>query len=122
MSRPRLIALLLALATLVVFLPAGRFQFVNYDDTDYITENAHVRSGLSWANVLWACTAFHAGNWHPLTWISHQLDCEIFGLNAGPHHLINDLIHSLNSALVFILLWRLTRRLWPSALAAALFA
>ena len=122
MSRPRLIALLLALGTLLVFLPVGRYQFVSYDDTDYVTENPFVKDGLSWTNVHWAFTAFHAGNWHPLTWISHQLDCELFGLNAGPHHLVNALFHAINAALVFILLWQLTSRLWPSTVVAALFA
>jgi len=67
MSRPRLIALLLALGTLVVFLPVGRFGFVNYDDTDYVTENTFVKNGLNWTDIQWAFTAFHASNWHPLT-------------------------------------------------------
>ncbi|HXA43960.1 MAG TPA: glycosyltransferase family 39 protein, partial [Candidatus Angelobacter sp.] len=122
MSRPRLIALLLALATLLVFLPAGRYRFVDFDDPEYVTDNAFVKNGLNWTDLRWAFTAFHSGNWHPLTWISHQLDCELFGLNAGPHHFVNILIHAANVALVFLLLWRLTARLWPSALIAALFA
>ncbi len=122
MSRPRTIALLLTLMTLLVFLPAAWYQFVNYDDTDYIAENPNVKSGLNWPNVKWAFTTFYAGNWHPLTWLSHQADCEFFGLKAGAHHLINVLIHAVNSALVFALIWRLTSRLWPSAMVAALFA
>jgi tetratricopeptide (TPR) repeat protein len=122
MSRPRTIALLITLMTLLVFLPAGWYQFVNYDDTDYVTENPSVKSGLNWPNVTWAFTTFYAGNWHPLTWLSHQADCEFFGLKAGAHHLINVLIHAVNSALVFALLWQLTSRLWPSAMVAALFA
>ena len=122
MSRPRTIALLLTLMTLLVFLPAGWYQFVNYDDTDYITENPSVKSGLNWPNFKWAFTTFYADNWHPLTWLSHQADCEFFGLKAGAHHLINVLIHAVNSALVFALLWQLTSRLWPSAMVAALFA
>jgi tetratricopeptide (TPR) repeat protein len=122
MSRPRTIALLLTLMTLLVFLPAGWYQFVNYDDTDYITENPSVKSGLNWPNVKWAFTTFYADNWHPLTWLSHQADCEFLGLKAGAHHLISVLIHAVNSALVFALLWQLTSRLWPSAMVAALFA
>jgi protein O-mannosyl-transferase len=122
MSRPRTIALLLAFATLLVFLPVGWHQFVNYDDTDYVTENPFVKNGLNWTDFKWAFTAFHAGNWHPLTWISHQLDCELFGLNAGAQHIVNVLFHSANVALVFILLLRLTEKLWPSAMVAALFA
>ena len=121
MSRPRLTALLLALITLLIYLPAGRFSFVNFDDTDYITENPVVKHGLSWSGMEWAFTRFHAGNWHPLTWISHMADCSLFGLNAGAHHFVNVLFHAANTALLFILLWRLTKRLWPAALIAALF-
>ena len=122
MSRPRLIVLLLALATLVVFLPVGSHQFVNYDDTDYVTENPFVKNGLNWPDIRWAFTAFHAGNWHPLTWISHMIDCTLFGPNAGAHHFVNVLFHALNAALLFVLLWRWTSRLWPCAFIAALFA
>ena len=122
MSRPRLIALLLAFTTLLVFLPVGWHQFVNYDDTDYVTENIHVKNGLNWPDIQWAFTTFHAVNWHPLTWISHQMDCELFGLNAGAQHIVNALFHAANVALLFILLWRLTQKLWPCAFIAALFA
>jgi tetratricopeptide (TPR) repeat protein len=121
MSRPRLIALLLALATLLVFLPAGRYHFVNFDDPDYVVDNPFVRNGLNWTDFGWAFTSFHSGNWHPLTWISHQADCEFFGLNAGAHHFVNLLFHAANVALAFLFLWRLTERLWPAALIAALF-
>jgi tetratricopeptide (TPR) repeat protein len=121
MSRPRLIALLLALATLLVFLPAGGFAFLNYDDTDYVTNNPVVRQGLNWNGVVWAFTGFHASNWHPLTWLSHMIDCALFGLNPGAQHFVNVLFHAANGALLFGLLWRITQRLWPSALVAALF-
>jgi len=121
-SRPRLIALLLALMTLVVFLPATRNKFVNYDDTDYVTENPYVKNGLNGTDIHWAFTNFHAGNWHPVTWISHQLDCELFGLSAGPQHFTNIFFHAANVALVFGLWWRLTGRLSASAVVAALFA
>ncbi|MDR3458407.1 MAG: tetratricopeptide repeat protein [Verrucomicrobiae bacterium] len=122
MSRPRLIALLLAFITLAVFLPVGSFSFVNFDDNDYVTDNPFVKSGLTATDIRWAFTAFHAGNWHPLTWLSHMLDCDLFGLNAGGHHLVNALFHATNAALLFLLLWRLTRQLSAAAFIAALFA
>ena len=122
MSRPRLIALLLALGTLVVFLPAGGFGFLNYDDNDYVTENAFVKNGLNWTDIRWAFTAFHAGNWHPLTWMSHMADCTLFGLNPGAHHLVNVVFHAANVALLFTLLLRLTGKIWPVTFITALFA
>jgi tetratricopeptide (TPR) repeat protein len=122
MSRPRLIALLLGFITLVVFLPAGRYGFVNYDDNEYITGNAMVKSGLTLVGTKWAFTTFSVSNWHPVTWLSHMADCELFGLNAGAHHIVNVLFHSANTALLFLVLWRLTQQLGPSALIAALFA
>ena len=122
MSRPRLIALLLALATLLVYLPAGTHPFVNYDDDDYITNNPPVKQGLTWAGLRWALTTWHASNWHPLTWVSHMADCSLFGLNAGAHHFVSVLLHAANAALLFLLLFRLTAALWPCAFIAALFA
>ncbi len=122
MPPPRLVALLLALATLLVFLPAGRYPFVNLDDPDYITDNPEVSNGLSWKGLKWDCTALHSGNWHPLTWFSHQLDCELFGMNAGAQHDVNLLIHAANAALVFLLAMRLTGRRGFSCVVAGLFA
>jgi tetratricopeptide (TPR) repeat protein len=122
MSRPRLIALLLALITLVVYLPVTRDGFLNYDDNDYVTENSFVKNGLTWAGIKWAFTTSHAANWHPITWLSHMTDCELFGLNPGAHHLVSALFHSANAALLFVLLLRLTKRVWPSAIIAALFS
>ncbi len=122
MSRPRLIELLLALVTLLVYLPVTRNSFVNFDDDDYVTNNQVVQNGLTWAGVKWAFTTCHAGNWHPLTWLSHMLDCELFGLNAGAQHYVNVLFHTANTVLLFVLLLRLTEALWPSAFVAALFA
>ncbi len=122
MSRPRLIALLLALGTLLVYLPAARYGFSLYDDSDYVTENRMVQNGLTWAGIKWAFTTWHAGNWHPLTWISHMADCQIFGLNPGEPHCVNILLHVANSVLLFTLLLRLTNLIWPSAFVAALFA
>lgn len=122
MSRPRLIALLLALTTLLVYLPVTRSSFINYDDDDYITNNPVVKKGLTGAGIQWAFTTWHASNWHPLTWLSHMTDCTLFGLNAGAHHFVNALFHAVNAALLFILLLRLTSTLWPCAFIAALFA
>ena len=122
LCRPGFLCLFLALATLVVFLPVARQGFVNYDDSDYVTENAHVQSGLTWANVVWAFTTGHASNWHPLTWLSHMLDCQLFGARAGPQHLVSVGFHIANALLLLLLLRRMTGALWRSALVAALFA
>jgi len=122
MPRPRVIGLLLALATLLAYLPATHDLFINYDDDDYITQNQIVQKGLTWAGVKWAFTTCHASNWHPLTWLSHMTDCELFHLNSGGHHFVNVLFHAANAALLFMLLLGLTDALWPSAFIAALFA
>jgi protein O-mannosyl-transferase len=122
MSRPRLLALLLALATLIIYLPATRNGFVNFDDDDYITNNPVVKAGLTLAGIKWAFTTGHASNWHPLTWLSHMTDCQWFGLNPAAHHFVNALLHAANSALVFWLVLRLTQRFWPCVFIAALFA
>jgi protein O-mannosyl-transferase len=122
MSRPRLIALLLALTTLLVYLPVTQDGFVNYDDQDYVTDNPTVQNGLTWAGIKWAFTTGHAGNWHPVTWLSHMTDCELFGVNPGAHHFVNVLFHAANVVLLFALLFRLTSAMWPSAFIAALFA
>ena len=122
MSRPRIVGLLLAFITLLVYLPAAHHTFVMYDDGDYITENLVVQNGLTWAGFKWAFTTWHAANWHPLTWISHMVDCQWFGLNAGGHHLVSALFHAANAALLLVLLLRLTGAFWASAFVAALFA
>jgi len=117
----RLIAMVLLLVTLAVYLPVRLNGFV-YDDYDYVVDNHTVQNGLTWSGIRWAFTTLHSCNWHPLTWISHMLDCQLFGLNAGPQHVVNVLFHSANAALLLMLLFRLTGYLWPSALVAALFA
>ena len=121
MPRARLVAMVLMLVTLAVYLPVRSNAFV-YDDYDYIVNNPLVQGGLTRAGIRWAFTAWHSGNWHPLTWISHMLDCRLFGLNASPQHIVNVLFHGANTALLLMLLFRLTGQLWPSALVAALFA
>ena len=108
--------------TWAVFGQTIRHQFVNYDDPNYVTNNAHVVAGLSWYGVIWAFTHVHSQNWHPLTTISHMLDCQLFGLNPGAHHLVNVLWHSIAAVLLFLALAQMTNTLWPSAFVAALFA
>lgn len=121
MSRPRIIGLLLFLITLGAYLPVLRDGFVNYDDPDYVTENPMVKQGLTGPGFKWAFNMWHASNWHPLTWLSHMADCEVFRLNPAGHHLVNLVLHALNVVLLFTLWWRLTRALWPAAFIAALF-
>jgi tetratricopeptide (TPR) repeat protein len=107
---------------LALYNPVNRHPFVNYDDDRYVTENPHIRNGLSWDTVSWAFTAEEQGNWHPLTWLSHALDYQLFRQNATGHHFTSLLIHSANAVLLFLLLTYATGRLGPSLLVAALFA
>ncbi|RLC13087.1 MAG: hypothetical protein DRI57_16915 [Deltaproteobacteria bacterium] len=117
-----LICLFLILATLSVYWQVRDYAFVNFDDNAYIYENPYVRAGLTRESIAWAFTAAHSSNWHPLTWLSHMLDVQLYGLNPGQHHLTNVLLHILNTLLLFFLLRRMTRALWPSSFVAALFA
>ena len=116
------ICLLLLLSTLVVYWPVFSSEFVSFDDPCYVTENAQVQAGLAWNSLRWALTAHPVGNWHPLTWISHMLDCELWRLDPAGHHFTNLLLHVANSILLFLLLRRMTGAQWRSALVAALFA
>ena len=110
------------MATLVVWNPVTQHPFVNYDDDRYVTENPHVRAGLTAATVRWALTSTDQANWHPLAWLSHALDCQLFGLNPAGHHFTSVIIHALNAALLFLLLVYGTGRWGPSLFAAMLFA
>jgi hypothetical protein len=112
---------LLFLAVAGVFLPVLRHDFITYDDPAYVTANSHVQGGLTWENVKWAFASGEASNWHPLTWLSHMLDCELFGLQPWGHHLTNVLLHAGNALLLFVVLARATRARWRSLLVAALF-
>ena len=116
------VASILALLTVLVYWPVGGHAFVEYDDGDYVVENAIVQRGLTWEGVRWAFGTTHASNWHPLTWLSHMLDCELFGLRAGPHHLVNLGFHVASTLLLLAVLVALSGRLWPATLAAATFA
>ena len=116
------IGVVLALVTLVCYWPVRGYKFLDMDDTLYVSDNSNVTGGLTWSGIRWAFTTFHQSNWHPLTWLSHQLDCQLFGVNPGPAHLENLLLHIVNSCLVLWLLFRLTGAVWRSAFVAALFA
>ena len=117
-----LICLALALGTAALYWPITSHPFILFDDEEYITVNKHVITGLSWDNFRWAFTNNEAANWHPLTWLSHQLDCTLFALDAGAHHFINLLFHVVNTLLVFVFLRGATGAVWRSALVAAFFA
>jgi len=107
---------------LAVFWQTTHFAFVNLDDQTYVTSNPVVLRGLTWDGLAWAFRSFHGSNWHPLTWLSHMLDVELFGLDAGRHHLVSVLIHAIDSVLLFAWLRLATGSLWRSAMVGALFA
>jgi hypothetical protein len=121
-NRTIVICLLLAVATLAVYNSASRHPFVNYDDDRYVTANVQVRSGLSWHTVSWAFTSVEQANWHPLTWLSHALDYQLFGMNPAGHHYVNVLLHAANVMLLFLVLYWATGFAGRSAMVAALFA
>ncbi len=114
-------ALLLGLL-LAVYCRVATFPFVNFDDPDYTFQNPHVRDGITLPGLAWAFTSFHAANWHPLTWMSHMLDFEIFGARSGAHHVTNLLLHVACSIILFFLLCRMTKSRWCSLLVAFGFA
>ncbi len=117
-----LVAGLLVLVTIALYWPAMQCAFLNYDDGGYVTSNNHVQAGLTLESIKWAFLSPVEANWHPLTVLSHMLDCQLFGLNPRGHHLTSVLFHALNAVLVFALLQQLTGATWRSLLAAALFA
>ncbi len=113
---------LLAAVTLLAFSPLRLNQFIDYDDQQYITANPQVLRGLSWEGVGWAFTSGHSANWHPITWLSHMLDVQLFGTNPAAHHGVNLMFHIANSMLLFLFLRRITGAMWRSAVVAFLFA
>jgi tetratricopeptide (TPR) repeat protein len=119
--RPFVLGALLFLLVGGVFLPAVSHDFITYDDPVYVTGNAHVKGGLAWADVKWAFRSTEASNWHPLTWLSHMADCQLFGLHPWGHHLTNVLLHAINAVLLFAALRMMTGALWRSLFVAALF-
>jgi tetratricopeptide (TPR) repeat protein len=121
-KRNPIVCLLLAVVTLALYNPVNRHPFVNYDDDRYVTENEHVRQGLTSGTIAWSLTSTEQANWHPLTWMSHALDVSLFRLNPAGHHLTSVLLHVVNACLLFLLLMGVTKRLGPSLFVAILFA
>ena len=107
---------------MVLYLPVRSHPFTNYDDSLYVTDNVQVQSGLTWDTVVWSMTTFHVGTWHPVTWLSHALDCQLFELSPEGPHLVNALLHALNALLLFLVFARATGYQWRSLMVAALFA
>ena len=121
-QRVAIFCLLLVALTLAFYNPIAHNRFVDFDDSSYIVTNPQVQAGLTWSTVKWSFTTFREGNWHPLTWLSHALDCQLFHLNPVGHHYVNLLLHAANAMLLFLLLQRATGFTWQSLLVAALFA
>ena len=119
---PILLALLLAVATVALYAPVRHHPFVNYDDGAYVTRNDHVKAGLTRQSIMWAMTSYDAANWHPVTWLSHIVDYQLFKDNAGAHHDVNLALHVLNLLVLFWVLYRATGYAGRSAMVAALFA
>jgi tetratricopeptide (TPR) repeat protein len=114
---------LLLLIVAIVFGRTVQYDFVNFDDDAYVYENPHVTHGLTRETAAWSLTTFRGCNWHPLTWLSHATDCQLYGTqNAGGHHLTNVVLHAAVAILLLLVLWQMTGNLWPSALVAAVFA
>ena len=121
-KRTLLLGLVLIVATLALYYPAIHHPFVNYDDDGYVTENVHVKAGLTWETVEWAFTSYDQANWHPVTWLSHAMDCELFQVDPAGHHVTNILLHAVNVALLFWILLQATGFMGRSFMVAALFA
>jgi len=116
------ISLLLILVTSAVYWQIQKFNFINYDDNEYVFNNPYVKNGVTIDSIIWAFSNAHSSNWHPLTWLSHMLDRQMFGLWAGGHHLTSLFFHIVNSLLLFFIFRKMTGNLWQSAFMAALFA
>ncbi|MGZ6224869.1 MAG: glycosyltransferase family 39 protein, partial [Syntrophales bacterium] len=116
-----LIVATLTILILSIYWQAGKYPFIAFDDDEYVYENPHVRRGLTLEGIAWSFTTFHASNWHPLTWISHMADVELFGMNAGWHHQMSILFHLLNTVLLYLVMYQMTGGIWRSAFVAALF-
>ena len=122
MRRDFLVGLALMGLTFCVYWSVRSCEFTNYDDTVYVTENGPVQAGVTRESIVWAFQSTTRSNWHPLTWLSHMLDCQVYGVNAGGHHLTSLILHAANTLLLFLLLKRMTGACWRSAFVAALFA
>jgi Tfp pilus assembly protein PilF len=117
-----LICLFLVTVTFAVYWQVRSFTFVNYDDSQYVTENQYVKDGLNYKSIRWAFSSYHAANWHPFTWLSHMLDIQLYGMNPGAHHQTNLIFHIVNALLLFFVFRKMTSNLWQSGFVAALFA
>jgi protein O-mannosyl-transferase len=116
------LSILLGFVTIALYTTVLGHRFILWDDYAYVVNNPHIRGGLSWPTVRWAFTTTAAGNWHPVTWLSHAFDCQLFALNPDCHHFVSVIIHALNAAILFLLLASITRRRAASLFVAALFA
>lgn len=117
-----ILCLFLALTTLSLYAPVHNFDFINFDDDDYVYNNPQVNHGFTKESLTWALTTFHASNWHPVTWFSHMLDCQLFGLNPGAHHLVNVIFHTINAILLFLFLNTITGHRYKSFFVALFFS
>ena len=120
--RAAAVCLVLAAITFAVFGQTLTHEFIDYDDNEYVYDNPVVARGLTLKGMVWAFTSIHADNWHPLTWLSHELDCQLYGLHPGGHHLTNVLLHTATVIALFLVLRQMTGALWRSAFVAAVFA
>ena len=116
------LSLALLVATIALYFPVLHHPFTNIDDQGYVYENLHVQDGLSWPTIKWAITTFDDNNWHPVTWFSHTLDCEMFGINPAGHHMMNAAWHAVDAVVLFWVLLLATGYLGRSFMVAALFA
>jgi protein O-mannosyl-transferase len=121
-QKPMLLGALLVVATLLLYGSVRHHEFLDFDDSQYVVKNIHVSTGLKLDNVVWAFTTLYAANWHPLTWLSHMMDCQLFGLNSGSQHEVNVALHAANVLLLFLLLQKATGAVWRSFFVAALVA
>jgi hypothetical protein len=120
--RDGIIALALAAVTLLLYARVAHFDAITFDDPTYVTANPQVQAGITLKNIVWAFTTGAAGNWHPITWLSHMLDVTMFGTDYGLHHLTNIMIHCANVVLLYLVLSKASGAAWSSAAVAALFA
>src|ERR1051325_2586439 len=116
------IGVVIRVLTVFAYGPIFRADFVNYDDQRYVTENSVVKNGLTWKGIAWSFSTGRMGSWHPLTWLGHMTDVQLFGLNPVAHHAVNVGLHTVNSLLLFLLFYQLTGAIWRSAFVAAVFA
>jgi len=117
-----ILSLFLVALVLAFYNPVAHNGFVFFDDSPYIVKNAHIQGGLTWSAITWSFSTFEQGNWHPLTWMSHALDVQLFGLNPAGHHYVSLLLHACNAVLIFLILEAATGLMWPSLMVACLFA